>query len=473
MDRTLIQTLTPLDFGVFISIMVLTWGVVFFGGLNQKITSLVDYMLMGRRLSLPFFVATLVATWYGGIFGVTQIAFESGVYNFLIQGVFWYITYIIFAIFIVKRLVDQPYKTLPELIGKTVGPKSGVVASWFNLANVMPISYIISIGLFIKVLFGIAMLPSMILGTSFVLLYSSVSGFKAIVLSDTIQFVVMVASVVLVLVYSIFSYGGLSFLSANLPETHFHLLGTETLSTTLIWGFIALSTLVDPNFYQRCFAAQDRSTAKKGIYISVGIWILFDICTTGGGLYARAVLPEASSSQAYLQYALQLLPNGLRGFFLAGIVATILSTIDSYLFIASNTVSYDLFPKVLKQKPILWHRISLVLVSIFSIAIAGVFEGNIKAVWKTFGSLSAGCLLFPVLVTYIFPRRITDMQFLCSVLAGTLAIFFHRLVHPILNTDDFYSGLLFTSVTMGLWSLGRLCISTPKIQTPLSPEEES
>ena len=47
---------------------------------------------MGRKLTLPLFIATLVATWYGGIFGVAQIAFENGIYNFVTQGFFWYIS---------------------------------------------------------------------------------------------------------------------------------------------------------------------------------------------------------------------------------------------------------------------------------------------------------------------------------------------------------------------------------------------
>ena len=34
---------------------------------------------MGRKMTLPIFVATLVATWYGGIFGVTALTFEKGV----------------------------------------------------------------------------------------------------------------------------------------------------------------------------------------------------------------------------------------------------------------------------------------------------------------------------------------------------------------------------------------------------------
>ena len=93
------------------------------------------------------------------------------------------------------------------------------------------------------------------------------------------------------------------------------------------------------------------------------IWILFDICTTSGAMYARAVIPEAASDKAYLIYALQILPNGIRGFVLAGILATILSTLDSYLFIAGTTVSFDLMPKRFKGK-IYLHQLGIIIVGL-------------------------------------------------------------------------------------------------------------
>ena len=46
-----------------------------------------------------------------------------------------------------------------------------------------------------------------------------------------------------------------------------------------------------------------------------------------GGLYARAAIPEAEPGQSYLVLSVQILPTGVRGFFLAGILATILSTL--------------------------------------------------------------------------------------------------------------------------------------------------
>jgi SSS family solute:Na+ symporter len=440
------------DYGIFFGVLILTLLVVLLTYNRQRTSSLVQYMLIGRRLTLPLFVATLVSTWYGGIFGVTQIAFESGIYNFLIQGLFWYLAYFLFAWLIVNRISHREAMTLPELVRQKIGPKAGTLASFFNITNVLPVTYVISMGLLVNILFGVPFVPAMILGTAFVLLYSSVSGYWADVASDVVQFFVMVSAVILVLVFSVFTYGGWSFLTSHLPTSHFNLWGSVPLATTLVWGFIALSTLVDPNFYQVCFAAESTQTAKKGIYISIGIWFVFDICTTGGALYAKALIPEANSSQAYLLYALQLLPEGLKGFFLAGVLATILSTIDTYLFIASNTVCYDLFPNVLKNK-ITWHRVSILFVGAAAIALGSAFDGNIKSVWKTLGSYSAACMLFPVLITYFFPGRISDWQFVLSASLGALGITWHRLIHPLWEIDEFYVGLLFTGTTLLMFEM--------------------
>ena len=42
-------------------------------------SSAVDYLVAGRRVTLPAFVATLVATWYGGILGVGEYSYRYGV----------------------------------------------------------------------------------------------------------------------------------------------------------------------------------------------------------------------------------------------------------------------------------------------------------------------------------------------------------------------------------------------------------
>jgi SSS family solute:Na+ symporter len=408
---------------VFAFILGLTVFTVIYGHRKKSNSSsedsFLDYLIMGRQLSLPLFVCSLVATWYGGIFGVTRISYESGVYNFVTQGLFWYVSYIIFALFLVKKIKKYQAVTLPHLVGQMFGPKAAKVAAIFNLFNVIPIAYTISIGLLIDMLTSLGFPLSMCLGTAFVLLYSLLGGFRAVIYSDLIQFFVMFISVVLVIIFSVYEYGGIAYLKLNLPETHFSPTGKHGLSTTLVWGFIALSTLVDPNFYQRCFAASSNGVAKKGILISTVIWFVFDLCTTFGGMYARALLPQANPQYAYMIYALGLLPDILQGFFLAGIAATIISTLDSYLFIAGTTIAHDLLPNRFSKK--IWaYRLSTVLMALVSIVLALCFEGNIKQVWKILGSYSASCLLLPIMLGHLFPGKISDEDFVTATTLGAI-----------------------------------------------------
>lgn len=449
----ILKIITAADITVFVLILILTVAAVLYGqSLRKKGGSvMLDYMLMGRRLTLPLFVATLAASWYGGIFGVNEITFNYGIYNFVTQGLFWYAAYIIFALFLVKKVKQYQSVTIPDLAGKMFGPKSAKTAAVFTFFNILPISYVLSLGIFLNLIFSVPVIWGMVIGTVFVSLYCAWGGFRAVVFSDAVQFTVMCLAVLTVLIYSLCTFGGLDFLTANLPPSHFSLTGGNGWLNTLIWGAIALATLVDPSFYQRCFAAKDVKTARNGILICTLIWFCFDICTTAGALYARALLPEAQPSQAYFLYAVQLLPSGLRGFFIAGILAVILSTLDSFLFIASNTVVYDLFKNKFKNK-LMANQLSFFVIAALAIALAVFFEGNFRKIWFTMGSYMSACLLIPMLAGYIWPGIIKDKVFTFSALFSALAITVWDLLPKsgfAAQLDGFYIGLILNLVIIG------------------------
>ncbi len=439
----------PLDWVVFAGVLFATAAAAVYGSWRLKINrnnkpSALDYLLMGRQLTLPLFVFTLVATWYGGIFGVNEITFNYGIFNFITQGVFWYVAYLIFAFFVAKRLAKYASYTLPDLTSRMFGPKSAKVSAVLTFLYIAPVAYVLSLGMFLHMVFGISVLSGMIWGTLFVCLYSAWGGLRSVVFSDLVQFFVMCSAVTMVVLFSVHSFGGLTFLKANLPASHFTLTGGNSLLATLIWGFIALSTLIDPSFYQRCFAAKSPTVVKKGILISTVIWFLFDFCTTTGSLYARAVLPQAEPGQAYFFYALQLLPVGLRGFFVAGILSIILSTLNSFLFIASNTLSFDLLRNRFKNI-VLSNRISIFAVGVFSIAAAQFFHGSFKEIWLVLGSYFSACLLVPILLNYLSPNRISDTLFVCASLSAAVAMTVWRVLPKdefFQIIDPFYIGIL-------------------------------
>lgn len=422
---------------------------------NDGYANFLEHLVMGRKLTLPLFVATLVASWYGGIFGVTEIAFTSGIYNFLTQGVFWYITYIIFALFIVDKLSSYNAITLPEVVGKMFGKKAGQVAAVFNFFNVLPVAYSLSLGIFIQMLLGLSLPASTALGTALVCLYSIFGGMRSDVFSDVVQFFVMCSSVLLVVLFASFQFGGMGFLKANLPPSHFSPLGGNSIYETMVWGFIALATLVDPCFYQRCFAVEKPKIAKRGILVCTLIWCCFDICTTLGAMYARAIVPMAEPNHAYLLFAMKILPSGLRGFFLAGIIAVIISTLDSFLIIASHTLTYDLTPSRFHSKMYI-HRIGAILVSVFAVILTLFFDGSIKSIWKILGSYSAGCLLVPMIIGYLKPGFISERSFITTSLISATAITLWRLTSHSgfwVNVDALYVGIFCTSICLGTFKI--------------------
>ncbi len=452
----LLQFITPVDWIVFFAVLAATLASVLYGqSLKAKLPekdqhSPLELLLMGRRLTLPVFVATLVATWYGGIFGVTALTFEKGIYNFLTQGVFWYISYLIFAVFLVKKIRQSSAMTIAGLAGQLFGPQAEKITAGLNFLNLLPLAYTISLGLFSQALFGGSLFLNTAIGVALVTVWSLWGGFRAVVFSDLVQFVFMILGVVLVVIFAWAKMGNPTILLDKLPASHFDWSGGESLSAILVWGFIALSTLVDPNFYQRCLAAESEKVAKRGIIISTVIWFLFDCCTTLGALYARAALPDANPQHAYLQFSMQIVPSGVRGLILSGILATILSTLDSYLFNAATCISYDLIS--VKEKFKLWqHHAALIFVAIISIFLGLHFDGNVVEVWKTLGSFSAACLLFPLLIAQWRPGTINDREFCWAVSIGCFSIVSWRILNQLYSIapiDEFYIGLLMTTLPL-------------------------
>ena len=444
------------DWWVFSSVLLMTALAAVYGHVRlhqiQKQTQLspLDYLLMGRQLTLPLFIATLVATWYGGIFGINEITFNyGGIYNFVTQGVFWYITYLIFAFFITDKIAKYNSLTLPDLTKQMFGPRSAKVAAWLTLLYITPVAYVLSLGMFLHMVFGMSVLSGMIIATLFTCLYTVWGGFRSVVFSDLIQFFVMCSTVLIVVLFSVHTFGGLAFLKAHLPASHFTVTGGNSWLNTFVWGFIALSTLIDPSFYQRCFAAKSPQVVKRGILISTCIWFCFDLCTTIGSLYARALLPNAQPGQAYFYYAIQLLPAGVRGFFVAGILSIILSTLNSFLFIASNTLSFDLLRHRFRNV-ILSNRIAIFIVGLVSILLAQFFHGSFKTIWLVLGSYFSACLLVPILMGYIYPGRISDRLFVGASLSSAILMTGWRICPKPASweiVDPFYVGV-FVSLTI-------------------------
>ena len=427
-----------------------------------------EYLLMGRRLSMPAFVATLVSTWYGGILGVGEYSYKHGLSNWVIFGLPYYLAALIFALFIAKRAQATKVLTIPDQLEKVYGKNVAIVGALFVFLNAIPGAYVLQIGVLANSVFGIPMVLAVILGAAFSIFYIFSGGLKGDVFTDIIQFFLMFLGFGIMLAVLVYQNGFWPFLSANLPDISLTWHGGKPLSYILVWYFIALATLIEPSFYQRCFAARTGNIARNGILISIGFWVLFDFLTTFTGMYSRALMPDLSDPvSSYPSLGAKVLPPLFQGVFLLGLFATVMSTVDSYTLIAGTTIGKDIFGRLKKnvisesREITVYTKIGLVISGITAIAIALFFRSVID-IWYNLGTITTAALLIPLASSFskkfVMNAKIAMASMILSTLV-VLAWIIPNLAFGVpyhFGIDPIYPGILTSLIFMSINRLAAL-----------------
>ena len=413
-----------------------------------------DYLLAGRRLTVPLFVMTLVSTWYGGILGVGEFTFLYGISNWFVFGFPYYIFALIFAMFIIPKLRSVSYTSLPDLITQKFGKKPGYFSAILVTILVTPAPYLLISGLLFSLIFpGNALIWSVIiLLISGIYLYRY--GFRTVIQTDVIQFIFMFLGFGILCIVLFWSFSFTGHILPLLPHEHTQITGGLPWTYILSWFFIALWTLVDPGFHQRCLAAKDLKTARRGMFISIGFWAVFDMLTLMTALYGRALLPDSDPLYIYPLLASRYLPAGLLGIFYTGLIATVMSTLDSYLFISGQTLGYDLLYHIRPGKRtvsyyVRWgYVISGLLALILIIVIPSVIN-----LWYSVGTLIIPALLLPVILSYS-RRSISSGTIMLSMSGAFLLPLFWYLISLVrggiypFGIEPFYPGILWSIIIL-------------------------
>ena len=371
-----------------------------------------DYLLSGRKVGLFLFILTNVSTWYGGILGVGEFTYRYGLVSWFTQGLPYYIFAFLFALLLAKKIRNASLFTIPDKLTEVYGEKAGLISAVLVFVLVSPAPYLLMTANLISLIFGTGILISLILGLILSIAYLLQGGFKANVYTDSFQFFIMFGGFILILVFAISKYGGTEFLASNLPASHLKITGGASPTFIIVWYLIALWTFADPGFHQRCYAAKSGDVAVKGIIISIIFWGLFDFLTTSTGLYSRAVLPDISQPvQSYPLLAEKVLGPGLKGVFYAALFATIMSTLNSFLFLSGTTIGRDFIYKLNKnkdEKKLKPYTIyGLIISGILSIILA-YFIPSVIEIWYTIGSFCIPGIILPVISSYYPKYRVQN-----------------------------------------------------------------
>jgi SSS family solute:Na+ symporter len=422
-----------------------------------------EYIVAGRRLSLPAFVATLVSTWYGGILGVGEYSYNYGLSNWLVFGAPYYLYAITFAFFLAGRAWQTKLLTIPDQLEKSYGRRVSMAGAVFLFILSTPAPYVLMLGVLCRMLFDWPLWAGVIAGALFSVVYAFRGGLAAIVRTEILQFILMYAGFAVILIAAIKNFGGADFLIANLPSSHLTWHGGNSPQFIFVWYFIAMSTLVDPSFYQRCYAAKSAATARNGILLSVAFWFGFDFMTTTTGLYARALLPALeNAAESYPRLAIVLLPPLARGLFFVALLAIIMSTIDGYAFLSAVTLGKDLLWKSRREKksePVHLIRLSLVFTFLLAIGLA-MWSQSVVNLWYQVGTLATPALLLPLASSFSKKWKMSSGGALAAMLGSAavtgIAMTARGKGFPLWSIEPIYFGLL---TSLSIFTIDHLHLS--------------
>ncbi len=403
-----------------------------------------DFLLGNRLLSLPAFVATLVTTWYGGILGIGEFAYLYGISSWFIFGLPYYIFAGIFAIILAGKIRRAGHITIADMFYTHHSKAVGILGSVFLLFMTTPAPYILMVALLLQIILGWSFISCLLLGTIISTCYVYFGGFRSVVQTDKFQFLLIYSGFFLLFFFLVKDFGGYSYLSEQLPPLHLTWHGGNTFQYMIVWFFLASWTFIDPGFHQRCAAARSTKIARRGIFISILFWFIFDFLTISTGLYAVAILQDIDPVLAYPLLADKLLPPFLKGLFITGLLAVIMSTIDSFSLLSAITFGRDLLWRFKEAKETAlnsYTRIGLIITAAISVLLCLLFPSVIE-LWYVIGSLFIPPMILPLITAYYPGLRLSGNQTL-FIMIFSFSLSLISFVFGQFNIQDGYPGYLF------------------------------
>jgi SSS family solute:Na+ symporter len=255
------------------------------------------------------------------------------------------------------------------------------------------------LGTLFVAMFGLHLVPCVIGAALLSLFYISRGGLRTVIFTDQVQFVLMYTGFIVMVCFLVARHGGLSFLHHSLPASTSP--GTAAIRRRRSWSGTSSRSRAGRS---RLLAARLRRARSRGG--AEGRAVV-------GGVLDRLRLPDdhdrslrarppaaPRGSRAGVPHAREHhLPPVALGLFYLAMIATVMSTIDSYGFIAAETIGRDLVWRLRREtseaRLPFYTRIGLWVSAAFATLLA-LARPSVIGLWHDIGSVVTPALLLPV-----------------------------------------------------------------------------
>ena len=338
-----------------------------------------DYFLAGKTLRWPMIGLALFATNISclHLVSLAQSGFDSGLLNGNFEWMAAF-TLILLALFFVPFYLKSDVTTLPDFLEKRY---NRACRDWLAIVSIFS-AVIIHIafsflagGIVLKTLFGVNMYLSVIIIALLTGIYTIVGGLRAVVITESIQTVVLLTGAIIITWICFHKIGGWSSLTAALHQSNsmdkLSMLKPRGDKSGMPWYSIFLGYPVlgiwywcaDQTIVQRVLGAKDENHARVGSLFCGFIKILPVFIFVLPGLIAFALAQKGVFNISSLQHVdasgkavtetkgiytlmiTQLVPTGLVGVLVAALLSGLMSQISGALNSIATLASFDLYKR--------------------------------------------------------------------------------------------------------------------------------
>jgi SSS family solute:Na+ symporter len=376
-----------LDLGIIVFYFIFILALGFWAGLRKKKTARADeYFLAGKSLRWPVIGLALFAANISTVHLVSLA--EEGYTNGLAYGNFEWMapfTLIILALFFAPFYIRSRVTTLPDFLEKRYSRAS---RDWLSLLSMVSAVFIhIGFSLYagaivLEGLFGLDKTVSIVLIAGLTGLYTIVGGLMAVVLTESVQTIVLLAGAIILTLIACSKVGGWAGIAESVEAAKLTVLRPHGDPSGLPWYSVFLGYPIigiwywctDQTIVQRVLGAKDENHARVGPLFAGFIKILPVFIFVLPGLIGLALINKgllpplpltqaggADAAQTYSHLITHLLPVGLRGLIAAALMAALMSTVSGALNSLATLFTYDLYqrrrPQTSEKKLVLIGRI--------------------------------------------------------------------------------------------------------------------
>ncbi len=451
-------TLSQIDIAILFAYIAITLGVGFWVARGNKNTT-VSYFLAGRNMGWFAIGASLFATNISSehFVGLAGSGAERGlaVGNFELFAIpFLILLGWVFAPLFIKANIF----TVPEFFGKRFNSTTRLFLSGLSILTYLITKISISLfacGLLMKGLLGWDMYTSGIILMIITGLYTIVGGLRAVVYSSVIQSFFLIFGGLLLTGIALSEANGINGLHSTLSENYFSLFkpmsDPDFPWTGMLFGAPILAIwywCTDQYIVQRILSAKDISNARSGTILTGFLKILPMFILVMPGLAAAVLFPGIKGDEALpTLITSSLLPVGIKGLVLAGVIAALMSSLSACFISTSTLFTMDFYrhfrPESPDEKLVLVGRLTTTVIVFLGILWVPLMKLISQQIYVHLQSIQA-YISPPVAAVFllgIFWKRANGKSAVWALIIGE-AIGFTRLGMQIYNYN-FFDGIPF------------------------------